>query len=457
MEIGSVLVANRGEIALRVIRACRELGLRSVAVFAEPDRDSLHVGAADRAICIGPRENRAGYLNTDALLTVALATGVDAVHPGYGFLAESADFAEKVLAEGLHWIGPSPSAIRRMGDKAIARATMRDAGVPVVPGSDGLVPDGAEAHRVAEVVGYPLLIKATAGGGGKGMRVVEDPAELAGALTAARAEAGSAFGDDGVYLERLLTGVRHIEVQVLGDGFGNIVHLWERDCSAQRRRQKLLEEAPAPGLPDDVRQAMGDAAVAAAQAVDYAGAGTVEFIYAPSTGEFYFMEMNTRIQVEHPVTEAITGIDLVQAQIRVAGGEPLGLRQSDIERRGHAIECRINAEHPGTFMPNAGTVQRFVLPGGPFVRVDSHCYEGYPFPPFWDSLMAKLIVWAPTRDEAIARMVRALQEFRVTGLHTTIPLHQRLLAHPTFRAGEVMTHSVESEMLASEGTTEETH
>lgn len=455
MEIQSVLVANRGEIALRVIRACREMGIRSIAVYAEPDRDSLHVQQADRALCIGPRDAHATYLNMDALLAVALGTGADAIHPGYGFLAESAEFAEKVLDAGLCWIGPSPDAIRRMGDKSMARATMRAAGVSVVPGSDGIVADNAEALRVAALIGYPVLIKATAGGGGKGMRVVQTPEELASAVMLARAEAGASFGDDGVYLERLLTCVRHIEVQVLGDSHGNAVHLWERDCSAQRRRQKLLEEAPAPGLPDEVRQQMGEAAVAAAKAVSYCGAGTVEFIYAPDSGEFYFMEMNTRIQVEHPITEAITGIDLVQAQIRVAAGEKLLLEQADIEQRGHSIECRINAENPETFMPNAGRIAEYHPPGGPFVRVDSHCYQGYTLPPFYDSLLAKVIVWAPTRPEAIARMDRALHEFTIVGLHTTISLQRHLLAHPRFQQGNVLTHSVESEMLMTDDAAQE--
>ena len=455
MEIRSVLVANRGEIALRVIRACRELGVHSIAVYAEPDRESLHVSAADRALCIGPRDSRASYLNHDAIIQAALGVSADAVHPGYGFLAENAEFAEKVLAEGLRWIGPSPDAIRRMGDKSMARATMLLAGVPVVPGSDGILVDDAEAHMVAERVGYPILIKATAGGGGKGMRAVETADKLVKAVMLARAEAGAAFGDDGVYLERLLTRVRHIEVQVLADMFGNTIHLWERDCSAQRRRQKLLEEAPAPGLPETVRAAMGEAAVAAAKAVSYAGVGTVEFIYEPGSGDFYFMEMNTRIQVEHPITEAITGVDLVQAQIRVAGMEKLDIEQDDVERRGHAIECRINAEHPETFMPNAGKIHEYLPPGGPFVRVDSHCYPGYILPPFWDSLLAKLIVWAPTRDEAIERMDRALAEFRLTGLHTTISLQRRLLAHPLFRAGNILTHSVETEVLVREDLAQE--
>ena len=447
MNIQSVLIANRGEIALRVVRACRELGLRSVAVYAKGDEQSLHTKAADRAICVGPREIGASYLDADALITTALATGADAIHPGYGFLSESADFARRVEEVGLRWIGPPPDAIARMGDKAMARATMRAAGVPVVPGSPGLLTDKASARLLAEGIGYPVLIKATAGGGGKGMRAVESEAELEQALMLARAEAGSAFGKDGVYLEKLLRSVRHIEVQVLADRHGNTVHLWERDCSAQRRRQKLIEEAPAPGLPAEVRDAMGDAAVAAARAVDYHGAGTVEFIYDPASKEFYFMEMNTRIQVEHPVTEAITGIDLVQAQIRVAAGEPLAWTQQDILSRGHAIECRVNAEDPETFIPNAGTLQEFIPPGGPFVRVDTHCYTGYTVPPFWDSLLAKIIVWAPSRDEAIARMERALAEFRVRGLATTIPLSLRLLEHRTFRDGQLMTHSVETDVL----------
>lgn len=441
--IKRVLIANRGEIALRVIRACKELGIETIAIYSEPDKESMHVKAADRALCIGPRDTRASYLNRNAILTAALAVGADAIHPGYGFMAEDPLFAQACIDEGIIWIGPPVSAIERMGDKAVARETMRAAGVPVVPGSDGVVSDLDIARQLAEGIGYPILIKASAGGGGKGMRAVTAPDELEEAISLARSEAGTAFGNDAVYLEKLLTNVRHIEVQILGDSHGQVIHLGERDCSAQRRRQKVLEEAPAPGIPDDVRRDMGNAAVAAAKAVDYTGAGTVEFIFDVDSNEYYFMEMNTRIQVEHPVTEAITGVDLVQEQIRVADGQPLRYRQDEIVFRGHSLECRVNAEDPETFLPNSGRINGYHAPGGPGVRVDSHCYDGYVMPPFWDSLLAKLIVWAPTRDEAIARMKRALLEYKIEGLKTTIPFQLLLLDTDLFKNGEMLTDSVE--------------
>jgi acetyl-CoA carboxylase biotin carboxylase subunit len=441
--IKRVLIANRGEIALRVIRACKELGIESIAIYSEPDKESMHVIAADRALCIGPRDTRASYLNRDAILTAAKATGTDAIHPGYGFMAEDPSFARSCIDEGIIWIGPPVSAIERMGDKAVARETMRAAGVPIVPGSDGIISDPKKAIKLANSIGYPLLIKASAGGGGKGMRAVLTSDQFDEALSLARAEAGTAFGNDSVYLEKLLTNVRHIEVQVLGDSHGNVIHLGERDCSSQRRRQKVLEEAPAPGIPNEIRMKMGNAAVAAAKAVDYAGAGTVEFIYDVDSNNYYFMEMNTRIQVEHPITEFITGVDLVQEQISVADGNPLRYRQDEISFTGHAIECRINAEDPETFLPNAGQISRYNTPGGPGVRVDSHCYDGYIMPPFWDSLLAKLIVWAPTREEAIARMKRALLEYKIEGVSTTIPFQLNLLDTALFRDGAMLTDSVE--------------
>lgn len=442
-----ILVANRGEIALRIIRCCQELGIETVAVYSEPDRESLPVKLADRAVCIGPREAEASYLNQAAIITAALATGAEAIHPGYGFLAENAEFAAACREAGLIFVGPPPEAIARMGHKALARDTTRAADVPVVPGSDGLVRDLAEALAVAERIGYPVLVKAAAGGGGRGMRSAAGPAELRLAFETAKAEAGAAFGDDGLYLERLLARVRHVEVQLLADAHGNTIHLGERDCSAQRRRQKLLEEAPAPGITPEVRERMGAAAVRAAQSVGYRGAGTVEFMYEPATRAFYFMEMNTRIQVEHPVTEMVTGVDLVRQQILAAAGEALEYRQSDVSFQGHALECRINAEDPVNFLPSAGTIQEYLSPGGPWVRVDSHCHPGYRVLPFYDSLIAKLIVWGPTRQEAIARMRRALGEYLITGIETTIPFHGRLLAHPRFLAGDLSTDMVESELL----------
>ncbi len=438
-----VLIANRGEIALRVIRACRELGIESIAIYSEPDKESMHVMAADRALCIGPRDTRASYLNRDAILTAAKATGANAIHPGYGFMAEDPLFAQACIDEGLVWIGPPVSAIEKMGDKAIARETMRVAGVPIVPGSDGIISDSRKALKLANSIGYPLLIKASAGGGGKGMRAVTSSDQFHEAVSLARAEAGTAFGNDSVYLEKLLTNVRHIEVQVLGDSHGNVIHLGERDCSSQRRRQKVLEEAPAPYIPDEIRTSMGNAAVAAAEAVNYCGAGTVEFIYDVDSSNYYFMEMNTRIQVEHPVTESITGVDLVQEQLRVADGKPLRYRQDEISFIGHALECRINAEDPETFLPNAGKISTYNVPGGPGVRVDSHCYNGYVMPPFWDSLLAKLIVWAPTREEAIIRMKRALLEFKIEGFSTTIPFQLKLLDTAQFQDGAILTDSVE--------------
>ncbi|CAM3793700.1 acetyl-CoA carboxylase biotin carboxylase subunit [Alicyclobacillus pomorum] len=438
-----VLVANRGEIAVRVIRACRELGIETVAVYSEADKNALHVQLADEAYCIGPTPSKQSYLHIPSIMSVATLTGVDAIHPGYGFLAENSDFAEVCEACGITFIGPSPEAIVTMGDKAVAKDTMKKAGVPTVPGSDGLIADADEAVAVAEQIGFPVIIKATAGGGGKGIRVVHDPDALRQAVTTAQREAETAFGNAGVYLEKYIERMRHVEIQVLADRHGNVIHLGERDCSVQRRLQKLVEESPCPVLPEETRRAMGEAAVAAARAVNYVGAGTIEFIYAPD-GQFYFMEMNTRIQVEHPVTEWVTSVDLVREQILAAAGEPLSVTQEDIELRGHAIECRINAEDPErNFMPSPGTITEYLPPGGIGVRVDSAAYPGYTVPPHYDSMIAKLIVWAPTREQAIDRMLRALTEFRIEGVKTTIPFHIKLLNHEKFRAGDVSTRFLE--------------
>lgn len=438
-----VLIANRGEIAVRVIRACRELGIETVAVYSEADRDALHVQMADEAYCIGPTPSKQSYLHIPSIMSVATLTGVDAIHPGYGFLAENSDFAEVCEACGITFIGPSAYAIETMGDKAMAKDTMKKAGVPTVPGSDGLIANVDEAVRIADEIGYPVIIKATAGGGGKGIRVVYDADTLRQAVTTAQREAETAFGNAGVYLEKYIERMRHVEIQVLADRHGNVVHLGERDCSVQRRLQKLVEESPCPVLSDETRQQMGAAAVAAAQAVDYVGAGTIEFIYALD-GNFYFMEMNTRIQVEHPVTEWVTGFDLVREQILAAAGEPLSFRQEDVVLRGHAIECRVNAEDPFRgFMPSPGKITSYLPPGGIGVRVDSAAYDGYTVSPFYDSMIAKLIVWAPTREIALDRMSRALEEFRIDGVKTTIPFHLELMQHELFRSGDVTTRFLE--------------
>lgn len=436
MKFHKILIANRGEIAVRIIRACRELGIATVAVYSEADREALHVRLADEAYCIGPTASKDSYLNFTNLMSVATLTECDAVHPGYGFLAENADFAEICESCGITFIGPSADAIERMGDKSVAKQTMQDAGVPVIPGSDGLVEDLEQALMIARDIGYPVIIKATAGGGGKGIRIAEDEEALIKQMTAAQQEAEKAFGNAGVYLEKYLTGMKHVEIQIIADKHGHAVHLGERDCSVQRRRQKLVEEAPCPVLTPEVRERMGEAAVRAALAVDYSGAGTLEFLLGPD-GSFYFMEMNTRIQVEHPVTEMITGIDLIQEMIRVAQGEPLSFRQEDVVIDGWAIECRINAEDPArNFMPSAGQIGFYLPPGGFGVRVDSAAYPGCLISPHYDSMIAKLIVWAPTREEAIDRMKRALSEFAIEGIHTTIPFHIRLLEHPTFIKGD---------------------
>ncbi|MNB73173.1 2-oxoglutarate carboxylase small subunit [compost metagenome] len=435
MNIHKVLIANRGEIAVRIIRACRELGISTVAVYSEPDRDSLHVRLADEAYCIGPTASKDSYLNFTNIMSVATLTECDAIHPGYGFLAENADFAEICGSCNIIFIGPSPEAITRMGDKAVAKDTMKKAGVPVIPGSDGLVEDVDDAVRLGREIGYPIIVKATAGGGGKGIRIAEDEESLVKQITAAQQEAQKAFGNAGVYLEKYLTGMKHVEIQIIADNHGNVVYLGERDCSVQRRRQKLVEEAPCPVLTPDIRQAMGEAAVRAAEAVGYSGAGTLEFLLG-SDGQFYFMEMNTRIQVEHPVTEMVTGVDLIKEMISVAEGNPLTFTQDDIRINGWAIECRINAEDPAkNFMPSPGKIGFYLPPGGLGVRIDSAAYPGCTISPFYDSMIAKLIVWAPTRQEAVQKMKRALGEFAVEGIHTTIPFHQKLLEHPVFLDG----------------------
>ncbi|HEY9684587.1 MAG TPA: acetyl-CoA carboxylase biotin carboxylase subunit [Oculatellaceae cyanobacterium] len=447
--IEKVLVANRGEIALRIIRACREMGIRTVAVYSQADAESLHVKLADEAFCIGPPPSKRSYLHIPALISTAVVTGADAVHPGYGFLSENANFADICADHRIKFIGPSVDAINKMGDKASARETMRAAKVPVVPGTQGLVTDESEAFKIADDIGYPVIVKATAGGGGRGMRVAYDRVALANAIVSARTEAAASFGDAGVYLEKYLKPIRHIEIQIMADSHGNVVHLGERDCSVQRRHQKLIEESPSPVITPELRERMGAAAVQAARSISYEGAGTIEFIYA--NGEFYFMEMNTRIQVEHPVTELITGHDLIKEQIRVASGLPLSFKQEDIKFSGHAIECRINAEDPDrNFLPSPGRVDAYIAPGGPGVRVDSHCYPGYSIPPHYDSLVSKLIVWGNDRQEAIDRMHRALDEYAITGIRTTIPFHQRVLTHPAFIQGDVSTDFIEKHMTAVE-------
>ncbi|CDN43878.1 MULTISPECIES: acetyl-CoA carboxylase biotin carboxylase subunit [Paenibacillus] len=435
MKFQKILIANRGEIAVRIIRACRELGIATVAVYSEADRESLHVRLADEAYCIGPTLSKDSYLNLTNIMSVATLTECDAIHPGYGFLAENADFAEICESCNITFIGPSPSAITRMGDKAMAKQTMKDARVPIIPGSDGLIEDLDDAIRVARGIGYPVIIKATAGGGGKGIRIAEDEDTLIQQITTAQQEAQKAFGNAGVYLEKYLTGMKHVEIQIMADRHGNAVHLFERDCSVQRRRQKLVEEAPCPVLSPELRERMGQAAVRAALAVEYCGAGTLEFLLGPD-GQFYFMEMNTRIQVEHPVTEMITGVDLIKEMISVSEGNPLSIRQEDLRIDGWAIECRINAEDSERgFMPSPGKIGFYLPPGGIGVRVDSSAYPGYTISPHYDSMIAKLIVWAPTRQEAVSRMKRALSEFAIEGIKTTIPFHLKLLEHPIFLGG----------------------
>ena len=436
-----ILIANRGEIALRVLRACRELGIRTVAVHSTADADAMHVRLADESVCIGPPASRDSYLNIPAILTAAHLCGADAIHPGYGFLSENAGFAEAVEAHGVTFIGPTADHIRMMGDKITAKTAMRSLGVPLVPGSDGALADLEAARSVAAEIGYPVVIKAAAGGGGRGMKVAPGEAQLEEAWRVARTEAKAAFGNDEVYLEKYLDRPRHIELQIMADSHGNVVHFGERDCSLQRRHQKLLEEAGSPALDPAARAAIGETATAALKKLGYRNAGTLEFLY--QDGQFAFIEMNTRLQVEHPVTEMVCNVDLVREQIRIAAGQPLGYTQKDVRFEGHAIECRINAEDPETFVPNPGRVTVFHPPGGLGVRIDSALYAGYVVPPYYDSMVAKLIVHAPTRSEAIARMRRALDEFVISGIKTVIPLHQRILADPGFQAGDYTIHWLE--------------
>ncbi|QOY36070.1 acetyl-CoA carboxylase biotin carboxylase subunit [Anaerobacillus isosaccharinicus] len=442
--IKKLLIANRGEIAVRIIRACRELGIETVAVYSEADKESLHVRLADEAYCIGPTASAKSYLNFTNIMSVATLTNVDAIHPGYGFLAENADFAEICAECNITFVGPSPEAINKMGTKDVARETMKLAGVPIVPGSNGIIKDIDDALEIANEITYPVIIKATAGGGGKGIRVARTKEELIKGVSITQQEAQTAFGNPGVYIEKFIEDFRHVEIQVLADNHGNVVHLGERDCSIQRRLQKLLEETPSPAITEAKRKEMGDAAVSAAQAVNYSGAGTVEFIFDHNTGEFYFMEMNTRIQVEHPVTEMVTGIDLIKQQILVASGEKLPFTQEEITFNGWSIECRINAENPDkNFMPSPGKITMYLPPGGLGVRVDSAAYPGYTIPPFYDSMIAKVITYGATRAEAIAKMKRALHEFVIEGIDTTIPFHLRLLENDTFVSGDFNTKFLE--------------
>jgi len=448
MPIGKLLIANRGEIALRILRTCREMGIATVAVHSTVDRNALHVQLADEAVCVGEAPSSRSYLNIPNILAAATSRGADAIHPGYGFLAENANFAEICQAHSITFVGPSPESIRAMGDKSTAKHTMQRVGVPTIPGSEGLLDSPETAARLAEAMGYPVMIKATAGGGGRGMRLVPSADQLESLFRAAQGEADAAFGNPGLYLEKFIDRPRHVEVQVLADRHGNVVHLGERDCSVQRRHQKLLEEAPSPGLSADLRQRMGDAAVSAARSIGYEGAGTIEFLLDRS-GHFYFMEMNTRIQVEHPVTEMVTGIDLIAEQLRIAGGEPISVLQEEIKIHGHAIECRINAEDPTqNFRPAPGRITGWLPPGGPGVRVDSHVYTGYEIPPFYDTMIGKLIVWGVDRDAALRRLRRALSECAITGIPTTIDFHLALLDRPEFQRGDIHTKFVEQEMLS---------
>ena len=438
-----ILIANRGEIALRILSACKELGIQTVAVYSEADRNSLHVRFADEAICIGPPHSSQSYLNIPQVISAAEIANVDAIHPGYGFLSENANFAEVCAASHITFIGPSPEVIRMMGEKDRARAEMAAAGVPIIPGSPGVVPDEESAKKIAAEIGFPLMIKAAEGGGGRGMRMVRSKREISGAFQTARTEAEKAFGSPNVYMEKLIERPRHIEFQVLGDRYGNIIHLGERDCTIQRRHQKVLEESPSPALDEATRQRVGEQVVTALRKVGYSSAGTVEFLREDS-GNLYFIEVNARIQVEHPVTEMVTGVDLVKSQIRLAAGENLQeVVGSSIEARGHAIECRINAEDPDTFVPSPGHIQTFRVPGGPGIRVDTAAHADAVIPPYYDSLVAKLIAHGHDRAEAIARMHGALEGFIVEGIKTTIPLHKRIIADPDFVAGKFDTHFLE--------------
>jgi acetyl-CoA carboxylase biotin carboxylase subunit len=447
MQFSKLLIANRGEIALRILRTCEEMGIGTVAVHSTIDRHALHVQLADESVCIGPPPSSKSYLNIPNIIAAALTRHAGAIHPGYGFLAENARFAEICADHQLIFVGPSPQAMLAMGDKSTAKETMQKAKVPTVPGSEGLLENEREAKAIARQIGYPVILKATAGGGGRGMRLVRTESELGKMFHAAQGEAEAAFGNAGVYLEKFVERPRHIEFQILADNYGNAIHLGERDCSIQRRHQKLLEEAPSPVLSEELRSKMGAAAVRAAQSINYTGAGTVEFLL-DSSGDFYFMEMNTRIQVEHPVTEMISGIDLIAQQLRIAQGERLGLSQDQVQLRGHAIECRINAEDSDRgFRPSPGRISGYLPPGGFGVRMDSHVYTDYEIPPYYDSLIGKLIVWGANREAAIKRMRRALRECAVTGVPTTVGFHQRILETPAFLAGEVYTDFIEKHLV----------
>ena len=443
--LDKIVIANRGEIALRILRACREMGIKTVAVHSTADTNLKHVLLADETVCIGPPPSNLSYLNMPAIISAAEVTDSVAIHPGYGFLSENADFAERVESSGFTFIGPPSNCIRLMGDKVSAIRAMKEAGVPTVPGSDGPLGDNAEENlRMAREIGYPVIIKAAGGGGGRGMRVVHSEASLTGAITVTQAEARAAFGNETVYMEKFLERPRHIEVQVLADGQGNAIHLGERDCSMQRRHQKVVEEAPAPGITAEQRRSIGERCVNACLEMGYRSAGTFEFLYQDN--EFYFIEMNTRLQVEHPVTELITGIDIVREQLRIAAGERLSIRQEDVQIRGHAIECRINAEDPKTFMPSPGLIQLWHPPGGPGIRIDSHVYSGYKVPPYYDSMIGKLIAYGSDRATAIARMRNALAEIVIDGIKTNIPLHREIFQHAAFQAGGTDIHYLEKRL-----------
>ena len=443
--LDKIVIANRGEIALRILRACREMGIKTVAVHSTADNNLKHVLLADETVCIGPPQSADSYLNMPAIISAAEVTDSVAIHPGYGFLSENADFAERVESSGFIFIGPPARAIREMGDKVAAIRAMKAAGVPTVPGSDGPLGDDAEENlRIARDIGYPIIIKASGGGGGRGMRVVHSEASLAAAITVTQAEAGAAFGNDVVYMEKFLETPRHVEFQVLADNHGNAIHLGERDCSMQRRHQKVVEEAPAPGITEEQRNRIGERCVKACQDMGYRSAGTFEFLYQDD--EFYFIEMNTRLQVEHPVTEMITGIDIVKEQLRIAAGEPLDIKQEDVRFLGHAIECRINAEDPKTFMPSPGMVQLWHSPGGPGIRVESHIYSGYRVPPYYDSMIGKIIAHGNDRPTAIARMKNALAEIVIEGIKTNVPLHQEIFQHAAFQAGGTDIHYLEKRL-----------
>jgi acetyl-CoA carboxylase biotin carboxylase subunit len=450
-----ILIANRGEIALRIIRACRELGIRTVAVYSEADRDSLHVRFADEAICIGQAASSNSYLNIPAIISAAEITDVEAIHPGYGFLAENPHFSEICHSCQITFIGPTPENIRLMGDKMAARTTMQKAGLPIVPGSTSIIKNKEEALKTAKSIGYPVIIKAAAGGGGKGMRICHNDLTLVSSLMTAQAEAEVSFGNPNVYIEKYIDKPRHIEIQILADKYGHIIHLGERDCTIQRRHQKLLEESPSPVVDSKLRKRLGELAVKGAKTVNYVSAGTIEFLLDQRYNNFYFMEMNTRIQVEHPVTEMVTGIDLIKEQLRLAAGEKLQIQQDNVQIKGAAIECRINAEDPeNNFMPSPGKIETLLLPGGPGVRLDTHIYEGYEIPPYYDSLIAKLITYGKNRQEAIRIMQRALNEFYIAPIKTTIPFHLKLMANPSFLKGDISTHFVQ-ELLKVEEKEEE--